>query len=193
MINHNKRILLMLGIMIVLTSLVAIEYYFRGNTAIADESAFIENVSALAFLFAALSLLFHSTYTQKLERINTLFFATTCSLFFIRESKIEDMNAPFLIEFLSDGIGRSALYITSYLALIIIAITRYQAYKITTLLSYLKSPVTKIVIIGCLFLVAGALFEELHFEFIEEVAEMNGALLILLAAIIHHKEPIYQG
>jgi len=192
MISHIKPILLALSIMGGLDILVCYEYYVLGNQSISDEGAFIESITAITFLFTSVSLIFQSVYKSRLELLSTLFFATTCSLLFIRESNLDRMDIPYFIQFFSDGIGRAALFCSLYLILISLAVIRYKAYKASVLLSYLKSPVTQLTLIGCAFIVAGSLLEEFKLEFLEEVFEMNGSLIIFLSAMIHHKEPIYK-
>lgn len=191
--THLKPFRLMVFIMTLLSLICLYDYYIVGNTTLSDEGAFIENVTALSFLFACITLLFQSLNKKGLERLNTLFFATTSLLFFIREIDLDQTSTPSLIYFFSDGIGRSILFVILYLSFIILAITRHQVLRISTIRGYLKSHVTRLVIIACFGIIAGALLEELHLQFLEELSEMNASLLLLLAAIIHHKEVIYEG
>lgn len=188
-----QSFILMIIIMSVLSLLSFYEYYALSNLTIVDEGAFIETLSACAFFCAGTILLFQLSHKKGLEKLNTAFFATSCFLFFIKEVEMEHINPPQLILFFSDGIGRATLFIGTYITIITLAITRYKVLNAQAIRGYLKSPITKIVIAACLAILAGEILEELHLQLLEELSEMNASLLILLAAIIHQKEPIWEG
>ena len=191
--THLNSLRLTVFFIVLLSSISIYDFYLLGNSSIVEEGAFIESISAFAFLAAGVTLLFQNFKKRGLERVNTLFFATTCFLFFIREVELEDIHAPALILFLSDGAGRSLLFTLAYVPLILLAVVRYKVVNVKALRGYLKSPVTKLVLISCVGILAGSVLEELHLQLYEELAEMNASLVLLMAAMIYRDETMYKG
>lgn len=190
--KHYKTYFVMLGIMIMINALALYEVCSLGNSGLYDEGGFIENVSASAFLFAGVLLLFLSLEKTGLERRLTQFFTVTCVVIFLREVDVEKLNVPAVLKFLGADTGRDILFVVLFLYIIIATILRHREGLVSKVKSCFASPVSITVLIGSAAVVLGAICEEMDYVFLEELLEMDGALLILLAAIVHIKEPIYK-
>ncbi len=183
---------MMFCILIGLNTLISYET-FLAKKVLFEEGGFIESIGAFAFLFSGILLLFLSFYEVRLERRLTLFFAVTCIILFLREVDVEDLNAPYLVKFLGAGEGRDALFVSIYLILTALILWKDRPGLLGKARRCFKSQVAIFVLIGCVALLVGSVFEKCHQVFAEELMEMNGALFILFASLLHIKHPIYIG
>jgi hypothetical protein len=180
----------MFCITLCLNSVIIHEVVFRGGV-LSEENGFLENISAFSFLFAGVLLSFRIIYTEGFERRLTMIFAITCFLCFVREVDIEDHNFPYLIKLLGHGLGRNLLFASGYIFILSYIFYKDRFNFVGKSRSCFKSPVSKLVLLGVVGIVIGAICEKSHAEFAEELSEMNGSLMILLAAIINISQPIY--
>lgn len=155
------------------------------------EGGMIENITAFGFLFPGILLLFRSLSKQNLELRLTQFFSVTCVVLFLREVDTEDLAVPYMIKLLSSGLGRNALFIIIYTIIIILTIKEEKHQLFGKLLLCCKSKIAQLVFLGCCFMLIGNQFENSGNMFVEELLEMNGSLLILLASVVHLDYPIY--
>lgn len=181
---------MMLAIMIMINVLAWYEVCVVGNVGLYDEGGFIESVSAMAFLFSGVLLCFLSLDRLGFERRLTQFFSTTCVVLYLREVDVEKLNVPEFLKFIGADTGRDVLFSGLFLYIIVMVLLRDREGLWDKVRGCFKSVVSRTVLIGSACLLSGAIFEELDFVFYEEVMEMNGALLILLAAFLHIKAPI---
>jgi hypothetical protein len=176
--------------MLCLNSIIIHEVFFRGGV-LSEENGFLENISAFSFLFAGVLLTFRIIYTNEFERRLTTTFAITCFLCFVREVDIEDHNVPYLIKSIGHGLGRNLLFSLGYIFILGSIIYKDRFGFVGKARSCLKSPVSKVVILGVVGIILGAICENYHAEFAEELSEMNGSLMILFASIINITHSIY--
>lgn len=164
-----------------------------GNLEIYEEGEFIENTTAFAFMFSGVLLLFLSLNRSGLEGLLTLTFSVTCLMFFVREVDIEDLNVPYTLQLVGSGRGRDILFLLLYLLIgcgVFVFKKRHVDFKFRALF---RSEVAIVVIVGCVCLLMGDVLQHFDVMMAEEILEMDGALLILLAAIIHIRTPIWGG
>jgi len=161
-----------------------------GHTHLYAENQVIENIQAGALAFAFVGLAATAPARTGFKKWLTLFFAATCLAMFLREVDVEDLQVANIIKLLGAGTGRNLIMGLSFLALFITFFMHYR--HLAGQLKYLlQSRVAILSILGGLFLVCGGVFEEPDRALFEELAEMNGALLILLAAGLCMKDPEY--
>jgi hypothetical protein len=171
--------------------MVVYEGVFQGKVELSDEGGFIENTTAFGFLFAGVLLTFQSLSKVGIElRLNQIF-AVTCVVLFLREVDVEDLNVPDMLKFFGSGLGRNVLFVLAYAFIVVSILIKEREGLLRKIVISFKSPVSKIVLIGCACLLVGSLFERNHNVLAEEIMEMNGSLLILLASITYLKNPIY--
>ncbi len=175
-----------------LNAVVLYEILALGNIELCDEGALIENISAGCFLFASVTLVFRSLSLEPFEKRLTLLFATTSLLFFFREVDVEDLNATRVIQWIGSDIGRDALFLLIYIYLTISTFRLRPASILTTLTTILRSEAIQLCIIGSIFLVIGGAFEQYKMIIVEEVLELNGALILLCAALVLNHRPIWK-
>ena len=185
----------MYGLMFIFISainmMIVYEGVFHGRVGLSDEGGFIESATAFGFLFAGVLLIFQSLSKVGMELRLSQIFAVTCVALFLREVDVEDLNVPYMLKFLGSGLGRDVLFILTYGFIVVSILIRDREGLLRKVVMSFKSPVSKIVLTGCACLLVGSLFEQSHNELAEEIMEMNGSLLILLAAILHLRNPIY--
>lgn len=182
---------LMFVFILAINIMLVYEGVFQGRVELSDEGGFIENTTAFAFLFAAILLTFQSLSKLGLElRLNQIF-AVTCLVLFLREVDVEDFNIPYILKFLSSGVGRNVLFILAYVFLVLSILIKEREGLLRKVVICFKSPVSQTVLIGCACILVGSVFELSDNEFAEEIMEMNGSLLVLLASIVYLKNPIY--
>ncbi len=181
---------MMAAVLVTLNILILHEVFSCGNHVIYDEGEFVECTSAFCYLFASVLTFFRSFHRQGLERKLTLFFALTSLLFFIRELDCEDFNIPYLLITLSTGTGRDILFSLLFLLLLVSMFFSEEGRSGLRFKNLLKSKVILMALAGGLLLIVGAVFERMHSNMIEELLEMNGALLILFAALLHETLPM---
>jgi len=178
------------GIVVVLNVLILHELYSSGNRAICDEGQFVESASAFCYLCAAILTFFRSFCRKGLERKLTWLFSLTCLLCFIRELDLEYLNIPGVLITLGSGIGRNVLFVTLYLVVILSIVSSAGIRRKLDIRIILKSQVVVVAVVGGVLLVLGSIFERFELTVAEEILEMNGSLLFLLAAILHERIPL---
>ena len=176
--------------MLILSGLTLHEVYFCHNAAICQEGEFVEGISAFSYLFAAILTFFRSFHRSGLEQKLTWIFSITSLLFFVRELDLEDLNIPSVLITMGTGTGRDLLFVTLYVVIISSMLWSESNRHALNFKGVLQSEVVLVAVIGCVLLTLGSFFEHLHSDSIEEILEMNGSLLILLAAILHERIPM---
>lgn len=161
-----------------------------GHTCLYEENHVIENIQAGAMILAFAGLAGISVPRTGFTKWLTLFFAATCLTMFLREVDVEDLNVAEAVKWIGSGLGRDLILGISFLALGIHFI-RHHRSLVGEAKNLLRSRVAALSIIGCILLVFGGIFEELDMQLLEEMVEMNGALLILLAAVLFMKDPAH--
>jgi len=177
-------------LMIILNALTLQEIYLSKNFEIYAEGQFVESISAFCYLFAAILTFFRSFHRKGLEQKLTWLFSLTSLLFFVRELDLEDHNIPNVLISMGTGAGRDVLFVTLYLVLIGSVLLLPGCRQALNLATFFKSEVIAVLTVGVWLLGFGSLFERFDQMATEEVLEMNGALLFLLAAILHERVPM---
>lgn len=191
--KNFKLYALMLITTAIINALFFYDAFFMNNTELSAEGGVIESITAFSFLFAGVLLMFQTLSKQGFEQRLTQFFSVTTLLLFLREVDVEDYNLPSLIKCVGSGDGRDMLFVTLYLVLIGLILKSYRIGLVKKVAISFRSHVALTVLAGCVLLIIGGVFENFHNEFIEEIMEMNGGLLIMLASILHLQTPIYSG
>ncbi|MDE0825536.1 MAG: hypothetical protein OSA48_01870 [Akkermansiaceae bacterium] len=190
----NRTTYLLMGIIILLMNVLVLwEIWGAGNHELYEEGEFIENTTAFSFMFSGILLLFLSLGNSGLERILTLIFSATCLMFFLREVDVEDFSIPHGLQLVASGMGRNVVFSLVYLLLgwgVLANLRKRVDFKIGPLF---RSEVAIVVMVGCGCILVGDFFQHLDSVMGEEILEMNGGLLILLAAILHVRTPIWKG
>jgi len=187
-----KMILLSAIFILALNCIILLEH-FRNGLILFNEGGFIETITAQAFIFSGILLLSRLHQKNSIERDLTALFGTTCLLFFVREVDMEKLDVPAIFQFLGADLGRDSLFALIYVIIFIRLILKTRRTLSTTIKTCLKSLVAIIVMPGCVLLIIGSTCENFNFVFAEELLEMNGSLLIALAAVVHLNIPIYSS
>ncbi|MFT5904916.1 MAG: hypothetical protein ACI9E1_000505 [Cryomorphaceae bacterium] len=159
-----------------------------GNSPIIDENNLVENLQVICYLFSAVILLINALRVLKLAKWLNLFFGVTCLSFVLRELDVEELNVPDLFILLGSGKGRNIMFIVAFVALFFVFFKNYR-YVLMGLKQLTRSPVVQLCLLGCFLLILGAVGDENDMELLEEVSEMNGAILIALSAFTFVAKP----
>jgi hypothetical protein len=159
-----------------------------GHTHLYDENHLIENIQAGALALAFLWLLGAAARRNEFTKWLTLFFATVCLTMFLREVDVEDLNVAGALKLAGSGLGRDLILGLGFISLLVCYVRFYR--HLTGQVAYLiRSRVAVLSIVGSVLFVFGGVFEELDLQLLEEMTEMNGALLILIAALLFATKP----
>lgn len=177
------------GILVFFNTLILREI-FSGNHSVCDEGDLVESISAFCYLAAAIVMFFRATHREALEQKMTLFFGLTCLLFFIREIDLEDLDIPTFFQFVGSGSGRDVIFLSAYLLIVVAALRLRKRAIWGDIAAIFRSNVIRIAVVGAVLLLLGSFAERSHSDVLEEILEMNGSMLILLAALLHERIPI---
>ncbi len=159
-----------------------------GNVSIIDENNLVENLQVICYSFSAVILLIHALKLSNLHRWLNLFFGVTCLSFVLRELDVEELDVPDLFIFIGSGKGRNIMFVLAFTALFFVFLRNYR-YVLASLKKLTRSPVVQICLLGCFLLMLGAVGDENDMKLLEEVSEMNGAILIALSAFTFVAKP----
>lgn len=177
----------MAGVLLALNLSLVCEIFGKSNVLLCDEGQMVEAVSAFCYLCGALIMLFRAANLEKAEALWTLFFGVTCLMFFFREMDLRGLNVPPVFRLVGEGTGRNVLFASLFLILTSLIVMTHRSCVFRELRSVLVSPVIRLAMLGCVFLMIGRVFEIRHNQVVEEIFEMNGSVLILFAALIHER------
>lgn len=178
---------MMAGVLLTLNFSVMCEILGKSNVLLCDEGQMVEAVSAFCYLCGALIMLFRAANLKRAEALWTVFFGATCLMFFFREMDLRDLNVPPVFKLVGEGTGRNVIFASVFLILASLIVMTHRSSFFRELRSVLASPVIRLAMLGCVFLVIGRIFEIRHFQTAEEIFEMNGSALILFAALMHER------
>ncbi|WP_075185831.1 hypothetical protein [Teredinibacter haidensis] len=184
--NYTRTLFLLIAIP--LNFVLFANVYWNGNIALTDENGLIENLQIAFYLGSAVVILFAIFRLSYFKRWLSLFFYFTCLTLFLRELETRDFALPALVEYLISGKGKHYLIAVTYILLTVHYFRHYRHLN-SQIKNIFKSRIAKTVIIGCLFLVVGSLFEQAHMVLLEELLELDGSLLILMAACAYAWNP----
>jgi len=132
-------------------------------------------------------------YQTRTDKLILLFFAFLCLNFILREVDIEDLNIPNPLKLIGSGIGRNVIFAAGYIAMFSCAMFNITHYK-NTLKCFLVSRGGALIITAGILLYISYFIENAnlmrHQVFLEEVSELSGYVLILLAAFTYSKNII---
>lgn len=190
--ENGRTCIALLSILFLTNFLIIFHVTYKNHVSLLEEGGIVENITAFSVLFSGTLLFFDSLNKCGIERRITQIFSTTCLVIFLREVDVEDLDLPHLLIFAGSGIGRNIIFCSIYFILLSIISLKFRSIiSVKFFTSIIKSPISIMVLAGCALFMMGAIFEEFHNELGEEIMEMNGGMLIMLAALIHLKLPIY--
>lgn len=170
-----------------LTPWAAYEVFVLGHVHVHEENRLLENIQGSILAVACILFLYNSIREKRTDKAILLFFSLLCYCFALREFDVEKSNAPQALIFIGSGIGRNVSLTIGFLSILAYAaITNFTHYKNATI-SFIRSQP------GLLLAAAGVLLQIAQFlerahsldhnEFYEEICELFGFSLMLLAAI----------
>lgn len=187
MIKYRPIIFLLIPLSIINITIIE-QVIGEGKSQLFEENGLIENIQAISFLSACLITFFVYFKQTEFKKWLAAFFSLTYLTFFLREIDAKDFHASQTVEFFVSGTGKDMLISLGFIILFGYFLKYYQ-HLFSQIKFILRSKVAIWTLAGCMLLVTGRGFEILDLVLFEELSELNGTLLILLAALIFAKDP----
>mgnify|MGYP000061139748 FL=1 len=187
-------------IFIVLTIFIGIfcwfgySVYLLDQTSIYAENGPLENIQVFTLISSCLVFLLPVLHQKREDKLVLLFFSFLCFSFILREIDVEHFDIPIFFKTIGSGIGRNIMLATGFIGMATYALLNIAYYKILTRV-YLLSIEGILIIMAGILLYIGDYFEHYkliqHHVFLEEIFELSGYVLILLAALILSKNKLH--
>ncbi|KAF0095691.1 MAG: hypothetical protein E1N59_467 [Puniceicoccaceae bacterium 5H] len=184
MINNTFAILAVL----LLNGVLIEEVMLQGRSELYAENELIENLQACFYAGGFFCALWGLLHVQRFERWLGAAFSLACLTFFLREVDMAELNLPEVVKFFTGGTSKDLLLAFAFLALIVRFGVTYRQH-LREFWTIVRTRIALFCIGGGALLVLGSLFEQTHHPFLEELVELDGALLILSAAILYALSP----
>ena len=182
----TPEIIITIVIILGLSCYFSYSVYLLNQTSIYLESGPIENIQVFILTIACLVFLLPVIRQTRTDKLLLLFFAFLCLSFILREVDIEYLDIPNVLKFLGAGIGRKVMLVIGFIGMLFYAMLNMAHYKNILKLFFVSKEGVLIIMAG-MFLYIGSFFEKTnlvqHRTFFEEMSELIGYLLILLAAL----------
>jgi len=195
--NHNK--LINMKIFIVLTIFTGIfcwfgySVYVLNQASIYAENGLLENIQVFTLISSCLVFLLPVLHQKREDKLVLLFFSFLCFSFILREIDVEHFDIPIFLKTVGSGIGRNIMLAVGFIAMTTYALLNFTYYKILARV-FLVSIEGLLIIMAGILLYIGDYFEHYkliqHHVFLEEIFELSGYVLILLAALILSKKKL---
>lgn len=181
---NTKLVIFLVALAAFFNLSICVDVIARGNEALFEEGNFVEDISFFAFLCGAMILFASAFYRQGYDRLLTIIFGTACLVFFLREVDVGEMNVPQPIKFVTAEDPKDIL-MTVVLILLGVHFLRHYRDRLRDVGLLMKTLVARLTLVGCLFFIAAAVFEQMERIFVEELLETNASFFILLGALVH--------
>lgn len=188
MSNNSRLVISMVALAAFFNLSICYGVIAGGNLALFEEGGFVEDISFFAFLCGAVILYASAFYRAGYDRHLTVIFGTACLMFFLREVDVGEMNIPQPIKFVTSEDPKDILMTIVFVLLGIHFLRCYRA-RLKNVGVVFKTLVARLTLIGCVFFLVAAVFEQMERIFAEELLETNAAFFILLAALVHALDP----
>jgi len=157
-------------------------------TQLHEENGLLENIQVLLLALTIAAFFLQLYFRKNSHRIFPLSGSFLCLVFILRELDVEKLNVPQIFIILGSGSGRNILMAVLGVSLLIYAIFNFRSIRLLLPQFFLKTS-SLTILAGVLFLVSGGLFdkeiiETVHYQFFEEILEVNGYYLMLAGAVI---------
>ncbi len=153
---------------------------------VSAENGYVENLQLLILFVTALILISASNRQSGAKQSAAVALAGIAMSFFFRELDFRDLNLPMHLRLLTSAGVRDALFIAMILGVLI-----YMFMKRRWLWDWIwlvLTPRAAALIGAALFIAMGHVFDDIYGKTIwEEIFELNGYILLLFAAIRHHR------
>ena len=168
---------------IIVNASVIWEVTAKGNHGLYEEGAFIESLTATAFLCGAVFLFATSFFRQNLLRFLTLSFATVNATAFLREVDVADYNVPSPLRELASNNLKDTILTVVFLGLLLFALKNYR-HRVMEALQRLRNPAGLSFLLGGLIFLVSCIAEKLDNQFSEELLEANASLAFLCGSLL---------
>lgn len=188
----NKYYLYIYGFFIGIFALFIYPVFITDHPKLYNENGLIENLQALTLILTSILFLLNALKKNRNDRLFMLFFAWLTFSFFLREVDVEDFDLPSIIIFLGGhGVGRNTMLALGFLTIIFFYIKERKFYN-PLIKKFALSFEGVLIIQSAIFLVCSDFFEKSHslayHQFYEELFELYGYLLLLIAALLLRKK-----
>ena len=160
--------------------------FVLNNSTMYSEYGPVENLQALVLALSCVAFLAPVVLGKKTEKLVLLSCSLLCFAFLLRELDVKRLDIDRTLKFIGSGVGRNVIMATAFTALLSYAAYHWSYYK-RRVVPFLRSRVGMLMIAGGCFLVLGDIFEKshriVHYGFFEEIAELCGFCLILVAGL----------
>jgi hypothetical protein len=185
-LNVNAMIMAFIALLLLDASII-FEVEVGGNTEIVKEDQALENYQVILLFISGAVYLQTLFYAQKGQKLFPAAGALLCFSFILRELDVEKFDLPEIIILLGHGLGRNIMLIGLWLLLAVSFARNYKHY-LGIAVNLLMTRSALLMVAGGLLLIVGDLFEDKIFgvtfhQLYEELSELNGYFLILLAAL----------
>ena len=164
--------------------------YALDQVSIYAENGWLENTQA-AILTLSCAVFLLPVFSQKRgDKLVLIFFSFLCFSFVLREIDVEDLDVINFLKFMGHGTGRNIMLIIGFVAMGVYALFNYKYYK-KLAKEFMVSLMARLIMAAAVLLFIGDFFEHRnvisHHVFLEEISELSGYVLILMAALIFSK------
>ncbi|MDP0499001.1 MAG: hypothetical protein Q7P63_02775 [Verrucomicrobiota bacterium JB022] len=183
-----KRVLTILLAALGLNAAILYAVLWQGQVHLYEENELIENLQAVCYIGATFFTLWALLQLKGFERWLAGVFTFANVAFFLREVDVAEMDIAPMVNFFFGGMSKDILMTLVFLALVARFAVAFR-HHLREFWQIVRSRISLLVIGGCLLLALGSFCEEVEMPFMEELAELNGALLIMTAAFFYALSP----
>ncbi|HIQ07480.1 MAG TPA: hypothetical protein EYH35_03370 [Thiotrichaceae bacterium] len=164
--------------------------YFLNKVSIYAENGDIENIQVIILTLSCITLMTPIFSQEREDKLILVFFSLLSFSFILREVDVEDLDLVNSLKFLGHGIGRNVMLTTGFAVIGVYIVLDFNRYNILAK-NFIMSLSGKVMITAGVALCVGGYFEHyhvlLHHVFFEEIFELLGYVLILIAALTMSK------
>lgn len=161
--------------------------FAEGSVELYAENGLIESLQVYLLAVACAVYVVTLALETRPDKLLLLTCTLLCYGFIVRELDVENFAIPQVLIFIGSGVGRTVTLALAMAAIALYAMLTDPVRYAKTAVAFARSRPGLLFIAGCVFLVIGDLLEKnkllIQHVFFEEMAELFGYLLILLASI----------
>lgn len=166
--------------------------FFTENASIYKENGIVENTQVFILFITFLIFIIPSLYQSRSDKLIFIFFSLLILNFMLRELDVEEFNLPKILIIVGSGTGKKILLAIGFTGILLYATFNIKHYMCLSI-ELLRSKAGHLIFLAPIFLFLGGFFEDAqfqHHEYFEEISELIGYILLLLAASMFFNQPL---
>lgn len=166
--------------------------FITENESIYKENGIVENTQVFILFITFLAFIIPSFYQNRNDKLIFIFFSLLILNFMLRELDVEEFNLPKILIIIGAGIGKKILLAIGFTSILLYATFDIKHYLHLSN-ELLRSKAGSLIFTAPVFLFLGGFFEDAqfqHHEYFEEISELTGYILLLLAASVFFNKPL---